>query len=488
MRNLTLAWATMLLASAVPATAQDAPPAMAVPMATPETVGMSSAKLARIGDAMDALVEEKKLAGVVTLVAHKGKVVHLHATGKRDLGASDALKADSIFRIASMTKPITGVAMMMLWEQGRWKLDDPVSKYIPEFADLKVKAADGSLVAPAHAMTMRELMSHSAGFDVSAGYEDAKLSETDLQGMIDKLAKLPLADQPGTDWNYGPSVNIQGYIVEKLSGMSLDRFFEQRIFTPLGMVDTQFWVAPEKAGRVTPVNGYQDGAIVPLTPALPVVTAKPRFLAGSGGLYSTAPDYWRFAQMLENGGDVRGQATAEARDGQADGDQRPPTGSDGGPLRPQGGRHRLRAGLRGGRGSGGGQDSPGQGQLLLGRCLWHMVLDRSGQGHHHGGHDPKHPRIDPKYGHAGDADDQLPIGLRRDHRAEVSPSSASGLPTGHWPAMSDAAAVQMRGSLAGFRSARRGRMEAGSIPPAANLPSAEPTPMLANAPSTMPRR
>ena len=309
MRTHTLAWAAMLLGGAAPmaASAQQAEPAAAVPMAKPETAGMSSAELAKIDAAMQALVDQKKLAGVVTLVARKGKVVHLHATGQRDLSTPGALQTDSIFRIASMTKPITGVAMMMLWEEGRWKLGDPVSKYIPEFKDLKVKAADGSLVAQAHPMTMRELMSHTAGFDVSAGYEATPLNATDLQGMIDTLAKLPLADQPGSDWNYGPSVNIQGYIVEKLSGMSLDQFFQQRIFTPLGMKDTQFWVAPEKANRVTPVNAYKDGVIVPLEPALPVVTAKPRFLAGSGGLYSTAPDYWRFAQMLQNGGTFEGK-------------------------------------------------------------------------------------------------------------------------------------------------------------------------------------
>lgn len=268
---------------------------------------MTSAGLARIGEAMHGLVEQNKLAGVVTLVARKGKVVHLHATGKRDLGAHDMLKPDSIFRIASMTKPVTGVAMMMLWEEGRWKLDDPVEKYIPEFKGLKVKAADGSLVDQTRPMTMRQLMSHTAGFDVSAGYEATPLNTTDLQGMIDTLAKLPLADQPGTDWNYGPSVNMQGYIVEKLSGMSLDRFFQQRIFTPLGMTDTQFWVDPAKANRVTPVNAYKDGVIVPLEPAPATVTARPRFLAGSGGLYSTAPDYWRFAQMLLNGGTFNGK-------------------------------------------------------------------------------------------------------------------------------------------------------------------------------------
>ena len=132
------------------------------------------------------------------------------------------MQPDSIFRIASMTKPIAGVAMMQLWEQGLWKLDDPVSMYIPEFADLQVKTADGGTEPMASPMTMAQLKSHSAGFGVSAVYGDANLSETDLQGMIDKLAALPLETQPGTAWDYGPVVNIQGYLVEKFSGQSLD--------------------------------------------------------------------------------------------------------------------------------------------------------------------------------------------------------------------------------------------------------------------------
>lgn len=285
-----------------------AAPALAeVKLAKPEEVGFSSAKLGALDARMHGLVDQQKLAGVTTLVARHGKVVHFDAYGEADLASGKPLTRDAIFRIASMTKPITGVAMMILYEEGKWKLDDPVAKYIPEFAALKVKGADGQLVDQATPMTMAQLMSHSAGFGVSSAYEGAGLADSDLQGMVDKLAALPLATQPGTAWDYGPSVNIQGYVVEKLSGQSLDEFFRQRIFDPLKMPDTGFWVDPAKAGRVVGINTYRDGKIAAAAQAArPVLTSRPRFLAGSGGLFSTTEDYWRFAQMLANHGELDG--------------------------------------------------------------------------------------------------------------------------------------------------------------------------------------
>ncbi|MGH6966865.1 MAG: serine hydrolase domain-containing protein [Phenylobacterium sp.] len=283
----------------------------AVTTASPESVGFSAAGLAELDKAMHGLVDEQKLAGVTTLVARHGKVVHFDAYGKRDLTAGAPMEKDTIFRIASMTKPITGVAMMMLWEQGEWKLTDPVDQHIPQFRGLKVQAKDGSLVNQTKPMTMAQLMSHTAGFGVNADYEGQKFSEGDLQGMIDKLAKLPLKAQPGTDFLYGPSVNIQGYLVEKFSGKTLDRFFADRIFKPLGMVDTGFWVPPEKASRVAKVNTYKDGKIVELATQNDP-TRKPTFLAGSGGLLSTTEDYWRFAQMVANGGEAGGKRFIKA--------------------------------------------------------------------------------------------------------------------------------------------------------------------------------
>jgi CubicO group peptidase (beta-lactamase class C family) len=275
----------------------------APPMASPESVGFSSEGLKAYGATLKALVDEGRLAGVSTLVSRRGKVVMFDAFGYQDLNARKPLATDTVFRIASMTKPITGVAMMMLYEEGKWALDDPVAKHIPEFKDLKV-STPGGLVPQAHPMTMRELMSHTAGFDVSAGYEKAGIPDTSkpLQAMIDALAGLALPVQPGTDWRYGPSVNIQGYVVEKLSGQPLDAFFRTRIFEPLTMTDTGFWVEPSKSSRVTKVYTYGGDKKIVAAPNQPDPSGKPVFLSGSGGLLSTLEDYWRFSQMLLNGG------------------------------------------------------------------------------------------------------------------------------------------------------------------------------------------
>lgn len=275
-----------------------------ITVASPATGGFRAEGIARLNAEMHGLVDQRKLAGVVTLLARKGQVVNLDAYGRLDADAAGPVAPDSIFRIASMTKPITGVAMMQLWEQGKWRLDDPVARHIPEFAGLKVKTAAG-LVDQVRPMTMAQLMSHTAGFDVSAGYEAANLRETDLQGMVDKLARLPLASQPGSDWAYGPCVDLQGYVVQKLSGKSLDRYFQDHVFTPLKMPDTQFWVDPAKAGRVARIHTYDAAGRI--TPAeTRIQTTPPRFLAGGGGLYSTAPDYFRFCQALLQGGQLDG--------------------------------------------------------------------------------------------------------------------------------------------------------------------------------------
>jgi CubicO group peptidase (beta-lactamase class C family) len=277
-------------------------------LASPESVGFSAEGLKAHQQAMRALVDEAKLAGVTTLVARHGKVVAVDAYGLQDLEAKRPIARDTIFRIASMTKPIVGVAMMMLYEQGKWTLDDPVARHIPEFASLKVATPAGD-VPQARPMTMRQLMSHTAGFDVNARYEKVNLADRDqpLQVMIDKLAKLPLASQPGTDWAYGPSVNIQGYIVEKLSGQTLDVFLRSHIFEPLGMKDTGFWVDPSKAARVTKVFTYGADKRIKTAPTQTDPSSKPVFLSGSGGLLSTADDYWKFAQMLLDGGQANGK-------------------------------------------------------------------------------------------------------------------------------------------------------------------------------------
>ena len=301
---LTFALSVLVAAGSSPSTA----PAD-VKLVAPESVGFSSAGLKAFEQAMRALVDEGQLAGITTLVSRHGKVVAFDSYGYQNLETKTPLAKDTIFRIASMTKPIVGVAMMMLFEEGKWKLDDPVARHIPQFKDLKVATASGD-VAQVHPMTMRELMSHTAGFDVLAApaYTEVNIADRDkpLQAMIDKLAAIPLAAQPGTDWRYGHSVNIQGYIVEKLSGMPLDEFLAKRIFSPLKMNDTGFWVEPSKLGRVSRINTYGPDKRITSAPDGFDISKKPVFLSGSGGLLSTAEDYWRFSQMLLNGGELDG--------------------------------------------------------------------------------------------------------------------------------------------------------------------------------------
>ena len=237
--------------------------------AKPESLGFSSERLERLHAQMQQQVDQKQLAGVVTLLARHGKVAELRAYGKKDLASGAPMTTDTIFRAFSMTKVVTGVAMMILYEQGKLNPQDPISKYIPEFAHLKVFAgtdADGKmiLVDPDHAPTMRELMSHSAGFSygngnspVDAMYKDLKPTQSaNLQEMIDKLAQIPLNYQPGKGWTYSVSMDIEGYIVEKLSGQTLPDFMRDHIFAPLGMKDAGFFVPAEKRSRFA--TNYRD--------------------------------------------------------------------------------------------------------------------------------------------------------------------------------------------------------------------------------------
>ena len=299
----------LLAAAAVAPIAGAAAPALAaapvLPLATPQAAGFDPARLKALSDDMQALVDGGQLAGVTTLAARKGKVFHFETRGLADAETGAPARPDTIWRIASMTKPVIGVAMMQLWEKGLWKLDDPVARHIPEFEGLKVKAADGRLVPQVAPMTMAQLMSHTAGFDVSAGYADAGLRSGDLKEMIRRLAALPLAVQPGSDWRYGPSVDIQGHVVERLSGERLDDYLRRHVFEPLKMPDTGFHVPAAEAARVARIHTYRDGRIVAGPPqAIPV--APPVFLSGGGGLFSTAPDYFRFAQALLDGGALDG--------------------------------------------------------------------------------------------------------------------------------------------------------------------------------------
>jgi len=314
----------LLVVLALVAACQTAPAAgqQPLPTAKPENVGMSAERLTRLGNGMKSLVDQGRLAGVVTMVARHGKVIEFEATGKRDIAANLPMQKDSIFRIYSMSKPITGVAMMMLFEEGKWQLDDPVAKFIPEFADLKVYATDAAgnmlLRDPVHPVTMRELMSHTGGF--TYGYfsntpvdklqREADVLNVDntLEEMIKRVAKLPLNAQPGSEFHYSISVDIQGYIVQKLSGMPFEEFLEKRIFKPLNMVDTGFYVPAEKLKRFAELYDYgRDGQFEVVHGGLNHdFSAKPALASGGGGLVSTATDYMRFCQMLLNGGKLDG--------------------------------------------------------------------------------------------------------------------------------------------------------------------------------------
>jgi CubicO group peptidase (beta-lactamase class C family) len=285
---------------------------------------MSAERLSRLSAGMKELVDNGRLAGVVTMVSRHGKVVEFDAAGKRDIAANAPMQKDSIFRIYSMSKPITGIAMMILFEDGKWQLNDPVAKYIPEFAKLKVYSTDpnGNVVMKDqnHAVTMRELMSHSGGFTYgffSQTAVDKMQLEADLLNpnntldeFIKRVAKLPLNSQPGTEWHYSISVDIQGYIVQKLSGMPFEEFLEKRIFKPLGMSDTGFYVPKEKLNRFAEFYSYDnDGKLhaVGVREGLNHdFAAKPALSSGGGGLVSTATDYMRFCQMLLNGGQLDG--------------------------------------------------------------------------------------------------------------------------------------------------------------------------------------
>jgi CubicO group peptidase (beta-lactamase class C family) len=292
-----------------------------LPQATPESVGFTPGALGKMDEAMQGLIDQKHLAGIVTLVARKGKVVQHKAYGMQDAEKQTPMRTDTIARIYSMTKPITGVAMMMLYEEGKWRPSDPIVKHIPAFANLKVFAGekDGQLILedPAHPPTMGELMSHTAGFTyglfgntpVDKLYRAANpLTAPSLPAFIDAVAKLPLAYQPGTKWMYSVGVDIQGYLVEKLSGQTFPEFLRTRIFEPLGMVDTAFFVPAEKMPRMAITYRWnQAAAALAPQPHDPGINQPPGLPSGGGGLYGTAADYFRFAQMMLNGGELDGR-------------------------------------------------------------------------------------------------------------------------------------------------------------------------------------
>lgn len=319
--------ATVLVLGAFAARAQQPAPAPSAPAVDmtpvkPESAGFSPERLERLHEFIQGEVDKKQLAGAITLLARHGKIVDFRIYGMRDLATATPMTADTIFRDYSMTKPVTGVAMMILYEQGKWLPSDPISKYVPEFASLKVfNGFDPNgkmlLADPDHAPTMRELMTHTAGFTygnadtpVDRMVRELKMSsEPNLQAYIEGLAKFPLLYQPGRGWVYSPSMDIQGYIVEKLSGQTLPDFMRDHIFAPLGMKDAGFYVPADKRTRFAAGYHEVNGELVAeaTTKGVPDdYTTQPGAASGGGGLVSTIEDYYRFAQMLANGGQLGG--------------------------------------------------------------------------------------------------------------------------------------------------------------------------------------
>ncbi|MGD0911422.1 MAG: serine hydrolase domain-containing protein [Terracidiphilus sp.] len=308
--------------------------AQGLPTARPEDEGFSSERLAYIDQFYSEKIAHGDMAGIVTLVSRHGKIVHFSALGYADVEKHTKMQKDTIFRQYSMTKAIASTALMTLYEQGRFQIDDPISKFLPEFANLRVlRNPDGPLdetVALDRPPSIHDIMRHTAGFTHGLSpdkfddqYEKANLFSVDmtLDEMMKGLAKIPLRYQPGTKWAYSVGPDVQARLVEVLSGEPFDVYLQKHIFDPLGMKDTGFWLGPDKADRLATVHWMKDGKLVPIDEAhghpggdialfqpwsVNSYTVNHKRKGGSYGLVATAQDYWRFAQMILNGGELNG--------------------------------------------------------------------------------------------------------------------------------------------------------------------------------------
>ena len=278
---------------------------------------MSATKLAKVDGIVEDVRQQKKLAGATVMIARHGKVVYFKTFGKMDLEADKPMREDAIFRIYSMSKAITTAAALILYDEGKLKLDDPVSKYVHDFKDLKVWKAAGN-VPPTHEPTVRDLMRHTAGLTygifgdsaVDKLYREANVldRDEDLKGMCAKLGKIPLLYEPGTKWVYSVAVDVLGRVIEVASGMTFDAFLEKRLLTPLDMKDTGFYVAKDKADRLAAIyRSDGSGTLTPAeSPASSPFLTKPKLLSGGGGMVSTTRDYMRFLQMIAQKGELEG--------------------------------------------------------------------------------------------------------------------------------------------------------------------------------------
>jgi CubicO group peptidase (beta-lactamase class C family) len=305
-------------------------PRPGLPTARPEDVGMSSERLARIRAGMQRYVDRGMVPGVVTLVARRGRVVHFEAIGYRDVEAKAPMTTDTIFRIASMTKPIASVALMTLYEEGHFLLNDPISKFLPEFANMKVaQAAQAAepggapykLVPAKNPITFKHVLTHTAGFpnsyrgltreEYAKTYPRKNPSET-MVDVVKRLATMPLNFNPGEAWEYGPATDVVGRLVEVISGMTLDEYLRKKIFEPLRMNDTHFYLPESKLNRFAASyepdekNGNKIKLVEAPTPESRWVKQPHNYFSGAGGLVSTAADYVRFHQMMLQGGELDG--------------------------------------------------------------------------------------------------------------------------------------------------------------------------------------
>jgi CubicO group peptidase (beta-lactamase class C family) len=290
----------------------------------PEEVGLSSSRLARIGDHMKRYIDAGKIAGTLTLVARRGQIAYLEPLGHLEIERRRPVTADSVWRIYSMTKPITSVGLMMLYEEGPFQLDDPVHRFIPSWQNLRVYVGGNYpafKTAPAERpMTIRDLLSHTSGLtygfmertNVDAAYRqlgvaDQTRSGYTVQDMVETLAELPLEFSPGTRWNYSVSTDVIGHLIEVISGQRLDAYLRERILEPLGMRDTGFVLEDEQVARFAANYERQgDGSLKMIDNPEQSNYRKRSFFSGGGGLLSTAPDYFRFTSMLQNMGELDG--------------------------------------------------------------------------------------------------------------------------------------------------------------------------------------
>ena len=286
-----------------------------LPRVEPDEVGVSSERLARVTQVGRSMVDAGQVPGIIIQVARNGKIIHTDVIGTRGADDPRPLAEDHLFRIYSMTKPITAVAAMMLYEEGRFHLNDRVSEFVPELKDLKV-LKDGRYVPAEQAMTMHHLLTHTGGLSygfsadnpIDLAYREAALFEAkDLDEFAERLSELPLMYEPGERWHYSVAVDVTGLVVQRLSGMGFDEFLRTRIFEPLGMPDTFFNVPEDKRERFLPNHTWDAEAKTVKTleePALVPGYFETTLFSGGGGLVSTTRDYMRFSEMLRNGGEL----------------------------------------------------------------------------------------------------------------------------------------------------------------------------------------